>query len=373
NYTENKLRYNGGSEMQNKEFSDGSGLEMYETSFRGYDAQIGRFGQIDPMAGSSLDFSPYAYVDNNPVLYNDPSGLRKILPISIFNAFSLLDQRQQGGGGGGGFSLGGSHDNGWGMSMGNVQTGFDQWVAAANQQADQAVAGANFVNELNNFTNAMPDNSIRTLVNNNDGSWQMTGANDVISASMKTDGNGNMKLTYNYNYSDPTAGVPDGQLQQVNTYVVHGTIKMYGDFDNGGGGQAQGGGWYEPATKIAYSAGVVAEGMKDFGKAARIIQVGKAGGGALFGIGLIFDAKGVYNYYNDGPDKPNSVSPGKAAVNTGFAVYGFWNPVVGMIYGGVDVFYPGGWNGVADDWSDYTDEHPEAESQMISNSFSIMH
>jgi len=72
---ENKRKFNDGTELQSKEFSDGSGLEWYATTFRSYDALIGRFHQIDPLAGIADDYSPYAYVLNNPLLYNDPYGL----------------------------------------------------------------------------------------------------------------------------------------------------------------------------------------------------------------------------------------------------------------------------------------------------------
>jgi len=74
-YAENKYRYNGGTEMQNHEFTDGSGLEEYETSFRMYDPQLGRFWQIDPLADISEDYSPYSFAHDNPVLLNDPFGL----------------------------------------------------------------------------------------------------------------------------------------------------------------------------------------------------------------------------------------------------------------------------------------------------------
>ena len=65
--TTDPYKYNAGSELEEE-------LGYYNTFFRKYDAQIGRFTGVDILAEAAMDITPYQFGSNSPFMFNDPNG-----------------------------------------------------------------------------------------------------------------------------------------------------------------------------------------------------------------------------------------------------------------------------------------------------------
>ena len=73
-------KYNG------KELDTKNGLNWYDYGARHYDAALGRWHVVDPLAEKYYSTSPYAYCLNNPVKYIDPDGKKIVIgtPLQRF-------------------------------------------------------------------------------------------------------------------------------------------------------------------------------------------------------------------------------------------------------------------------------------------------
>jgi len=190
----NKYKF-GGKELQSNEFSDGSGMELYDFDARNYDQQIGRFWSGDRKADKLVEWSPYVYAVNNPILFVDPDG-EFPYPVHI-RSFAPWKS----------FGLGFGGDNrGYSTALGKGEGGT---VTSRVQQS--------FTVDPSKGTHTDP----RTWSDPSRHAWggekTATPTGEITDFKSSTDNNGNSTVSFNSTYAGANPLVPGSPNIDVKT------------------------------------------------------------------------------------------------------------------------------------------------------------
>jgi len=77
-----------------KEFNEDLGLNWSDYGARWYDAAIGRWNAVDPMADQYPAWSPYTYALDSPILFVDPDG-RYVVPAAFAEKYKMITRYLQ--------------------------------------------------------------------------------------------------------------------------------------------------------------------------------------------------------------------------------------------------------------------------------------
>ncbi|CAA9197339.1 hypothetical protein FLA105534_01583 [Flavobacterium bizetiae] len=97
--TNNKYKFSG-KELQDESIG-GVQLNWYDMEARNYMPDIGRWGNMDALAESFFEFSPYSFSNNNPIYFSDSSGLapegfKEAISSTIVRNGKVVEHRDDG-------------------------------------------------------------------------------------------------------------------------------------------------------------------------------------------------------------------------------------------------------------------------------------